>query len=50
MKLTKEEMVTISNLLAQVSLPVGQAGVVINIINKLAKMIDEEGGIKDVKK
>ena len=39
-ELTIDELKTASSLLAQVSLPVNQAPVVINIINKMAQMID----------
>jgi len=40
-ELTPDEMKTISSLLSQITLPVNQAPVVIQIINKLGKMIDE---------
>ena len=43
MKLTKEELVTLSNIAGQVSVPVAskEAQVLRDLINKMAKIIDE---------
>lgn len=42
MKLTKEELTLLINVLAQVSVPVAQSQQYIDLINKMSKMIDEK--------
>ena len=40
-QLTKQELQTLVNIVAQVSLPVGQSPPLIELINKMSKMIDQ---------
>lgn len=40
-QLTQEELQTLSNILAQVQVPVSQASPLIELINKMSRMIDQ---------
>ena len=44
MKLTKEELQNLINVVGQVSVPVNQSPVLIALINKMSKMLDELNG------
>lgn len=40
-ELTEQELQTLCNVVAQIQVPVAQAGQFIELINKMSKMIDE---------
>lgn len=41
MQLTKEELQTLINVVSVANVPVNQAPILINLINKMSKMLDE---------